>query len=128
MRKRKSSIKELKPNKIGFQSSMSIYKQKFSEFFTDDASVLESSGGKIKTIIGINVTTIRIIFKFSKYIELAWAINPKKVCIKQNQELILRLLYKKKANPPLLDGLFLIVIILKPFSCFQKCYKNQYYK
>ena len=30
MRKRKSSIKELKPNKIGFQSSVSIYKQKFS--------------------------------------------------------------------------------------------------
>ena len=30
MRKRKSSIKELKPNKIIFQSSVSIYKQKFS--------------------------------------------------------------------------------------------------
>ena len=30
MRKRKSSIKKLKPNKIGFQSSVSIYKQKFS--------------------------------------------------------------------------------------------------
>ena len=30
MKKRKSSIKELKPNKIGFQSSVSIYKQKFS--------------------------------------------------------------------------------------------------
>ena len=31
MRKRKSSIKKLKPNKIGFQSSVSIYKQKFSD-------------------------------------------------------------------------------------------------
>ena len=31
MKKRKSSIKELKPNKIGFQSSVSIYKQKFSD-------------------------------------------------------------------------------------------------
>ena len=30
MKKRKSSIKELKPNKIGFQSNVSIYKQKFS--------------------------------------------------------------------------------------------------
>ena len=30
MKKRKSSINELKPNKIGFQSSVSIYKQKFS--------------------------------------------------------------------------------------------------
>jgi len=31
MKKRKTSIKELKPNKIGFQSSVSIYKVKFSE-------------------------------------------------------------------------------------------------
>ena len=30
MKKRKSSIKELKLNKIGFRSSMSIYKEKFS--------------------------------------------------------------------------------------------------
>jgi len=30
MKKRKSSIKKLKPNKIGFQSSVSIYKEKFS--------------------------------------------------------------------------------------------------
>ena len=30
MKKRKSSIKELKPNKIGFQSSISIYEKKFS--------------------------------------------------------------------------------------------------
>jgi len=30
MKKRKSSIRELKPNKIGFQSGVSIYKQKFS--------------------------------------------------------------------------------------------------
>ena len=31
MKKRKSSIKELKPNKMGFQSSLSIYKEKFSD-------------------------------------------------------------------------------------------------
>ena len=31
MKKRKSSIKELKPNKIGFGSSVSIYKEKFSD-------------------------------------------------------------------------------------------------
>ena len=30
MKKRESFIKELKPNKIGFKSSVSIYKQKFS--------------------------------------------------------------------------------------------------
>ena len=30
MKKRKSSIKELKPNKIGFQSSVSIYREKLS--------------------------------------------------------------------------------------------------
>ena len=30
MKKRKSSIKELKPNKIGFRSSISIYKDKFT--------------------------------------------------------------------------------------------------
>ena len=30
MKKRKSSIKKLKPNKIGFRSSVSIYKEKFS--------------------------------------------------------------------------------------------------
>ena len=30
MKKRKSSIKELKPNKIGFRSSVNIYKEKFS--------------------------------------------------------------------------------------------------
>ena len=30
MKKRKLSIKELKPNKIGFQSNVSIYKEKFS--------------------------------------------------------------------------------------------------
>ena len=29
--KKKLSIKELKPNKIGFRSSMSIYKEKFSD-------------------------------------------------------------------------------------------------
>ena len=31
MKKRKLSIKELKPNKISFQSSVSIYKEKFSD-------------------------------------------------------------------------------------------------
>ena len=31
MKIRKSSIKELKPNKIGFKSSVSIYKEKFSD-------------------------------------------------------------------------------------------------
>ena len=30
MKKRKLSIKELKPNKISFQSNVSIYKEKFS--------------------------------------------------------------------------------------------------
>ncbi len=30
MKKRKPSIKELKPNKIGFRSSVSIYKEKYS--------------------------------------------------------------------------------------------------
>ena len=30
MKERKSSTKKLKPNKIGFQSSISIYKDKFS--------------------------------------------------------------------------------------------------
>ena len=30
MKKRKSSIKKLKPYKMGFQSSLSIYKEKFS--------------------------------------------------------------------------------------------------
>ena len=29
MKKRKSAIKELKPNKIGFRSSVSTYKEKF---------------------------------------------------------------------------------------------------
>ena len=31
MKKRKSSIKELRPIKIGFQSGVSIYKEKFHE-------------------------------------------------------------------------------------------------
>ena len=31
MKKRKSFIEELKPKKIGFQSSVSIYKEKFSD-------------------------------------------------------------------------------------------------
>ena len=31
MKKRKSSIKELKPNKIDFRYNLSIYKEKFSD-------------------------------------------------------------------------------------------------
>ena len=31
MKKRKLSIQKLKPNKIGFRSSVSIFKEKFSE-------------------------------------------------------------------------------------------------
>ena len=31
MKKRKSAIKELKPHKLGFRSSVSIYKEKFSD-------------------------------------------------------------------------------------------------
>ena len=31
MKKGKSLIKKLKPNKIGFQSSLSIYKEKFTD-------------------------------------------------------------------------------------------------
>ena len=31
MKKRKSAIKEIKPYKIGFRSSVSIYKEKFSD-------------------------------------------------------------------------------------------------
>ena len=31
MKKRKPSSKELRPNKIGFRSSVSIYKEKFSD-------------------------------------------------------------------------------------------------
>ena len=31
MKKGKSSVKKLKPNKISFQSSVSIYKEKFSD-------------------------------------------------------------------------------------------------
>ena len=31
MKESKSSIKELKPNKIGFRSSVSVYKTEFSE-------------------------------------------------------------------------------------------------
>jgi len=31
MKKRKTSIRELRPNKIGFQSSVNIYKEKFSD-------------------------------------------------------------------------------------------------
>ena len=31
MKKRRSAIKQLKPNKIGFRSSVSIYKGKFSD-------------------------------------------------------------------------------------------------
>ena len=31
MKKKRSSIKELKPNKISFKSSVSIYKEKFTD-------------------------------------------------------------------------------------------------
>ena len=31
MKKKRSSIKKLKPNKIGFKSSVSIYKEKFTD-------------------------------------------------------------------------------------------------
>ena len=31
MKKRRSAIKKLKPNKLGFRSSVSIYKEKFSD-------------------------------------------------------------------------------------------------
>ena len=31
MKKRKTSIKKLRPNKIGFRSSVSIYKEKFHD-------------------------------------------------------------------------------------------------
>ena len=31
MKKRKSAIKKLKPNKMGFRSSVSIYKERFSD-------------------------------------------------------------------------------------------------
>ena len=31
MEKGKSSIKELRPNRLGFQSSVSLYKEKFSD-------------------------------------------------------------------------------------------------
>mgnify|MGYP001211092917 FL=1 len=31
MKKRRSAIKQLKPNKLGFRSSVSIYKEKFSD-------------------------------------------------------------------------------------------------
>ena len=31
MKERRTSTKELKPNKIGFKSSMSIYKEKFTD-------------------------------------------------------------------------------------------------
>jgi len=54
MKKRKSSIKELKPNKIGFGSSMSIYKERFSDKeitfkpkFSITKNITFSSHGKI---------------------------------------------------------------------------------
>ena len=49
MKKRKSSIKELKPNKIGFKSSVSIYKEKFSDkeiTFNPKFSITKNSGKK----------------------------------------------------------------------------------
>ena len=54
MKKRKSSIKELKPNKIGFGSSVSIYKEKFSDKeitfkpkFSITKNIIFASYGKI---------------------------------------------------------------------------------
>ena len=55
MKKRKSSIKELKPKKIGFLSSISIYKEKFSDQkkitfkpkFSITKNITFSSHGKI---------------------------------------------------------------------------------
>ena len=54
MKKGKSSIKELKPNKIGFRSSLSIYKEKFSDKeitfkpkFSITKSITFASYGKI---------------------------------------------------------------------------------
>ena len=54
MKKRKSSIKELKPNKIGFGSSLSIYKERFSDKeitfkpkFSITKNITFSSHGKI---------------------------------------------------------------------------------
>ena len=50
MTKRKSSIKELKPNKIGFGSGLNIYKEKFS--------VQEEGTFKPKFSITKNITFI----------------------------------------------------------------------
>ena len=54
MKKRKLSIKELKPNKLGFRSSVSIYKEKFSNQeiafkpkFSITKNITFSSYGKI---------------------------------------------------------------------------------
>ena len=55
MKKRKSSIKELKPNKMDFQSSLSIYKEKFSKLeeitfkpkFSTTKNITFASYGKI---------------------------------------------------------------------------------
>ena len=54
MKKRKSAIKKLKPNKIGFRSSVSIYKEKFSDKeitfkpkFSITKSITFASYGKI---------------------------------------------------------------------------------
>ena len=55
MKKRKLSIKELKPNKINFQSSVNIYKEKFSNQeeitfkskFSTTKNITFSSYGKI---------------------------------------------------------------------------------
>ena len=54
MKKRKLSIKDLKPNKIGFRSSVSIYKEKFSNLeitfkpkFSITKNITFASYGKI---------------------------------------------------------------------------------
>ena len=54
MKKRRSAIKKLKPNKLGFRSSVSIYKEKFTDKeitfkpkFSITKSITFASYGKI---------------------------------------------------------------------------------
>ena len=79
MKKRKSSINKLKPNKIGFQSSMSIYKEKFSEEEItfkpkfSSASVLEEKPTTKIWNNKINIKILQIIdmnFFYHKYLNL----------------------------------------------------------
>ena len=49
----KSNLYKVQTPQCFFASTIKdAYKQNFSLFFTDDASVLESNGGKINTILG----------------------------------------------------------------------------